>query len=176
MQPDHRVEQERNDAFGREFGSLMARLTGSFDSLVDAVEDPVERERLRRRVATEFENEAEALMARHLVTGRVADYVRHVVREGFESDFDPMDPCEAAREARAHPCGPTGWTTSAPSEPGAYALRHPSVHVAVELARFDRTDRGWLVHRWGQREGVSWSDLEHLGWRRWGVAARTPTP
>jgi hypothetical protein len=46
----------------------------------------------------------------------------------------------------------------------------------VELARFDLTDRGWLVYRWGQREGVSWSDLEHQGWRRWCVATRTPTP
>lgn len=176
MQPEPGGEQERNDAFGREFGSLMARLTASFDSLVASIEDAAERERLRRRVATEFENEAEALMARHLVTGRVADYVRHVVREGFESDFDPMDPTEAARDARSVASGSTGWTTSAPAEPGAYALKHPLAHSAVELARFDRTDRGWLVFRWGQREGTSWSDLEHQGWRRWAVATRTPTP
>lgn len=39
--------------------------------------------------------ELERLIAEHRVEEPVAEYVRHVVREGFDAAFDAMDPRHA---------------------------------------------------------------------------------
>jgi len=40
-------------------------------------------------------DELERLIAEHGVEEPVAEYVRHVVREGFDAAFDAMDPKDA---------------------------------------------------------------------------------
>ena len=40
-------------------------------------------------------DELERLIAEHGVEEPVAEYVRHVVREGFDAAFDAMDPRDA---------------------------------------------------------------------------------
>lgn len=42
-----------------------------------------------------FAQELERLIAEHRVEEPVAEYVRHVVREGFDAAFDVMDPSDA---------------------------------------------------------------------------------
>jgi len=94
MDTDQPSPGGRSAAFGREFGSLMARLTEAFEALVTAERGAPGDRSLRRQVAVAFETEAENLIAKHGVVDPVAAYVRHVVREGFEVDFDFMDPTE----------------------------------------------------------------------------------
>lgn len=56
--------------------------------------------RIRRDLSMAFEKEMEDLIVEHQVTGVVAEYVRHVVREGFDVAFDLMDPTNEALQAR----------------------------------------------------------------------------
>lgn len=100
MQDKDRADGSRRAQFGAEFGALMARLATAFEELVVAEAGNSSDRTLRRRVATQFEGEAEQLIAKHEVQEPVAAYVRHVVREGFEVDFDYMDPTERSPGAR----------------------------------------------------------------------------
>jgi hypothetical protein len=45
--------------------------------------------------AISVSDELERLIAEHGVEEPVAEYVRHVVREGFDAAFDAMDPRDA---------------------------------------------------------------------------------
>jgi hypothetical protein len=105
------------EAFGREFRALMIRLTEKYGSLAGATDDPDGQARLRSDVAAEFAQEAEELIARHVVADDVAEYVRHVVREGFDVDYDPMDPTDVSLDAQARPPGPASGRR--PRRPGS---------------------------------------------------------
>ena len=94
------------EAFGREFRALMIRLAEKYGSLAGETDDRDGQARLRSDIATEFAREAEELIATHVVADDVAEYVRHVVREGFEVDYDPMDPTDVALDAQARPSVP----------------------------------------------------------------------
>jgi hypothetical protein len=174
LQNDPRIVTHEAGAFGEAFASLMTRLTGEFEGLAEMVADRDELARIRGVVALRFEHEAERLIARHRLPEGLAEYVRHVVREGFDVGFDPMDPSEAALADHAGQRDETGWTASAPALPGAYALRQPGPAGPVEMARFEALEDTWLVHRWGLTGAVRWSELEGRGWCRW--AAPTPLP
>lgn len=101
-------ETLRTTAFGEAFVSLMSRLNEEYTSLTRATVDKTELERIRWQVAVRFAQEAEELLARHPMPASVAEYVRHVVREGFEADFDPMDPSEGTSRPGASPPAPAG--------------------------------------------------------------------
>jgi hypothetical protein len=156
-------ESQLSPAFGQEFVFLMARLSrerASHGSAASAV--------------SEFEAQTEELIRRHAVPDLVAEYVRHVVRSGFEADFDPLDPALASiTRQNDESCG-SGWTAFAPSAAGAYALCPSQNDSPVELAHFDRSDGRWLVRRWGISGTVDWSALQRKGWKRW--RAPSPTP
>lgn len=159
MKTDSTLEAQSSEAFGRDFVFLMARLSrerGAYESAAGA--------------KNELEAEAEDLLRRHAVPSLVAEYVRHVVRLGFEADFDPLDPAHA-------PCAPVaddGWTAFAPSAPGAYALCRSAAEGPVEIARFEQRNGRWLVRRWGVSGAVDWSALQREGWKRWRALALTP--
>jgi hypothetical protein len=159
MKTDSKLETQSSQAFGRDFVFLMARLNrerGSYESAAGA--------------RNELEAEAEELLRRHAVPSLVAEYVRHVVRLGFEADFDPLDPAQAPRD----PVDDDGWTAFAPSAPGPYALCRSAGEAPVEIASFDRRDGRWLVRRWGVSGAVDWSALQREGWKRWRALALTP--
>ena len=162
------------DAFGEAFAALMTRLTGEYETLARTAADRDELARIRGVVAVRFEHEAERLIARHRLAEGLAEYVRHVVREGFDVDFDPMDPSEVALLGHTGAPDPAGWTTSAPAASGAYAVRQPGAPGSVELARFDAHEEAWLVYLWGVPGAARWSELEEQGWCRW--SAPTPIP
>ncbi len=159
MKTDAKLEAQSSEAFGRDFVFLMARLNqerGAYESAAGA--------------KSELEAEAEELLRRHAVPSLVAEYVRHVVRLGFEADFDPLDPVQA-------PCASVdddGWTAFAPSSPGAYGLCRSGAEGPVEIARFDQRNGRWLVRRWGVSGSVDWSVLQREGWKRWRALALTP--
>jgi predicted HD phosphohydrolase len=97
-QDDDRTRDEAA-AFGRDFGSLMRRLNEKYAAR--RAGDPHHGDEARRRaVAADFQRELEKLITRHQVSDTIAEYVRHVVREGFEVDFDSMDPTDESRRAR----------------------------------------------------------------------------
>jgi hypothetical protein len=171
-QPD--LESQGAEAFGKAFALLMRRLTDEVELLATSTDDRARLERIRREVALRFEQEAEQLIAGHLVAETVAQYVRHVVREGFEADFDPMDPTELPSRPRGERAGATGWTRAVPTRAGAYAIQQAGSPDPIELARFERVDERWLASRWGVAGAVPWDDLAGHGWRRW--VADTPTP
>jgi len=83
---------ERETAFGAEFRPLMSRIARRFQSRLGGTDPPQDQVLAWREVAALFEPEAEALIAKHRLQGPFAEYVRHVVREGFDVDFDLMDP------------------------------------------------------------------------------------
>lgn len=70
----------------------MKRITQRYESLVCSGDDSKNRARLWREAAGPFERKAETLLAKHRMKGPFAAYVRHVLHEGFEVDFDRMDP------------------------------------------------------------------------------------
>jgi len=174
METDPDLDAQRAEAFGRAFAPLMARLTREYESVAARMVLPGELEQVRRTVAGDFQAEAEELIERHQVPGEVAEYVRHVVREGFEADFDPLDPTEVSLQTQAARFAAGVWTVSAPDGPGAYALKHPAPDHPVELARFDRDGTRWLVQRWGASNAAVWSELERQGWKRWSSISPTP--
>lgn len=156
-------ESQPSQAFGREFVVLMSRLSrdrAGYESAADPERG--------------FEAETEELIRRHAVPELVAEYVRHVVRLGFEADFDPLDPAQANAPRVGDGTCDDGWTAFAPSTAGAYALCGPESEVTVELARFDRQDGRWLVRRWGVSGTVDWSALQRKGWKRWRSVSPTP--
>ena len=79
-------------AFGEEFRPLMRRIRHAVDALGDGGGRASGRALSWREASRPFELEAEALIAKHCLEGPLAAYVRHVVHEGFDVDFDPMDP------------------------------------------------------------------------------------
>lgn len=90
---EHRTDELRRAAeFGADFRSLMLRLAKEHEAHLDDEEGPERREVRRASAAAQFEREVENLIRRHSVDDSVAEYVRHVVRVGFEVAFDPMDP------------------------------------------------------------------------------------
>lgn len=74
LQPSHDPTSARAEAFGRAFGDLMQRCApaGAGSGAIG--------------------QELERLIVEHGVDPTVAEYVRHVVREGFDAAFDAMDP------------------------------------------------------------------------------------
>lgn len=88
------------EAFGRDFGSLMRRLNEDYATRVTEDGDTLDRRSVRRETGATFQREVEALIARHRMSKEVAEYVRHVVREGFEVAFDAMDPTDEALQVR----------------------------------------------------------------------------
>lgn len=92
METERRSELERQEAFGAEFGPLMERITRRYESLVGAGDGSKNRAHLWREAARPFERQAEELIAKHRVRDPFAAYVRHVLQEGFDVDFDRMDP------------------------------------------------------------------------------------
>ena len=105
-QPD--LESQGAEAFGRAFALLLRRLTDEVELLATSTDDRAWLECIRHEVALRFEQEVEQLIAGHLVAEAVAQYVRHVVREGFEADFDPLDPAELPSRHRGGLAGATG--------------------------------------------------------------------
>ena len=85
-------DPEREAAFGAEFRPLMSRMARRFQSRVEGTDPPRDQVLAWREVAALFEHEAEALISKHRLQDPFAAYVRHVVREGFDVDFDLMDP------------------------------------------------------------------------------------
>ena len=156
-------ESQLSPAFGQEFVFLMARLS---------------RERAGNgsgaSAVSEFAAETEELIRRHAVPDLVAEYVRHVVRSGFEADFDPLDPVQSSKTRADDATSGSGWTAFAPSAAGAYALCPAQSDNPVELAHFDLSEGRWLVRRWGISGTVDWSALQRKGWKRW--RAPSPTP
>jgi hypothetical protein len=78
----------------------MRRLNEKHESLLKEKDKGVGQAKIRRDLAIEFEKETEDLIVEHQVTGAVAEYVRHVVREGYDVAFDLMDPTSEALLAR----------------------------------------------------------------------------
>lgn len=169
-----RAEGDPTEAFGAEFEALMTRVTGAYESLVKAGGGAQDLAQLRRHVAETFAGEVEDLIARHSVSDAVGEYVRHVVREGFDADFDQMDPTEESLRSRDRAREEASWTTSTPTATGAYAIRRLPVGERVEVARFERHGEQWVVSRWGLAGTVQWSDLERDGWARWSDAVVIP--
>jgi hypothetical protein len=89
------AEAQRAEAFGRGFVLLMARLSREHESQAAGATTRDELEQLRSSVTAAFVAELEELVRRYAVPEVVAVYVRHVVRQGFEADFDPLDPVRA---------------------------------------------------------------------------------
>ena len=89
----------RAEAFGQGFAALMKRLNERCAVLAT---DPGVRSgpAIRREIAAAFEQEVEDLIAAHGVAEPIAEYVRHVVREGFDAAFDLMDTTDGALRAR----------------------------------------------------------------------------
>lgn len=93
------------EAFGREFGELMKRLDGQCGPLLDPGRGSAHAA-IRLDLGRMFASELEDLIARHRVPEPIAEYVRHVVREGFHVAFDLMDPTDEAQMAeRPAPSG-----------------------------------------------------------------------
>lgn len=88
--------RHRLEAFARDFRSLMGRLDGVLANRMDADGASSGRELARRATATTFQPELRQLVAQHAVGDALAEYARHVVREGFEVPFDAMDPTREA--------------------------------------------------------------------------------
>lgn len=78
LQPSSDPPSARAEAFGRAFGDLMKRRGPATAGSADPIGLELER-----------------LIAEHGVEPAVAEYVRHVVREGFDAAFDAMDPRDA---------------------------------------------------------------------------------
>jgi len=167
------LDAERARAFGQAFALLMKRLARECESadLPSATQRGPELG--RSQVAREVESEAEELIVRHHVPDAVAEYVRHVLRQGFEADFDPLDPTEAIANRRCDSSSAAAWTASAPSVDGAYAIRHGADRSPVEIARFEGREGGWLVQRWGVADAQPWADLARHGWTRGAEAVPT---
>ena len=85
------------EAFGRDLGALMRRLELQCGRLPDT-QRPVE---IRHYIGSTFVPELEELIARHRPSEAIAEYARHVVREGFHVAFDQMDPTDEALRVRA---------------------------------------------------------------------------
>jgi protein tyrosine phosphatase (PTP) superfamily phosphohydrolase (DUF442 family) len=82
----------READFGAEFRPLLMRIRRALGVREDGG-GPASGSTLSWRAASHpFEQEAEALMAKHRLEEPLATYVRHIVREGFDVDFDLMDP------------------------------------------------------------------------------------
>ena len=79
---------------------MMRRLNEKHASLMNEKGKGVGQAGIRLDLAIAFEKEMEDLIVEHQVTGVVAEYVRHVVREGFDVAFDLMDPTSEALLAR----------------------------------------------------------------------------
>lgn len=169
-----RTEPGGSEAFGEEFRTLMHRIAAEYEALAGKQGDAERHARLRREVADAFELETERLLSKHLVEIPVAQYVRHVVRKGFDSAYDPMDPASESSTAAASSHGEAGWCRTAPDAPGAYALMRLGSPGQVELARFDRQDDAWAVQRWGLAGASTWGELVRDGWQRWSEDTRNP--
>jgi hypothetical protein len=98
LEPDDDKTRDEAEAFGRDFGALMRRLNEKYTTRRAGDACPADAAK-RREVAAEFQHELERLIARHGVNDTIAEYVRHVVREGFEADFDSMDPTDESLRA-----------------------------------------------------------------------------
>ena len=48
----------------------------------------------RRAIGASFAREAENLLVKHDMAEPVAEYVRHVIRRGFDAEYDFMDPTD----------------------------------------------------------------------------------
>jgi len=96
------------EAFGRDFGSLMRRLEERHAARLSEGDGEAARLQVRRETAAAFRDEVEKLIAGYGVTAPVAEYVRHVVREGFEAAFDAMDPTDETLRARQGGALPDG--------------------------------------------------------------------
>jgi len=92
MTTERSSDPEAELAFGEEFRPLMLRMKRAFDVLADAGDPPSGPARSWRDIASPFAQETEALIAKYRLQGPFATYVRHIVREGFDVDFDLMDP------------------------------------------------------------------------------------
>lgn len=88
------------EAIGGDFGSLMRRLNEELGARMAQDEARLGLESVRRQTAAAFLREADELIARHRLGETIAEYVRHVVREGFEVAFDSMDPTDEALRAQ----------------------------------------------------------------------------
>jgi hypothetical protein len=99
LEPDDDKIRDEAEAFGRDFGALMRRLNEKYTTRRAGDTRPAGAAR-RREVAADFQHELERLITRHEVSDTIAEYVRHVVREGFEVDFDSMDPTDESPRAR----------------------------------------------------------------------------
>jgi hypothetical protein len=100
------------EAFGRAFEGLMKRLDRQCEPLLGRRYSG--QPAIRQYIGLAFATELEDLIARHGVHEAIAEYVRHVLREGFDVAFDLMDPTdEAVRLKQTEPRSDTpGWPGS----------------------------------------------------------------